>query len=143
MQLLSIVLTLIVVAATWYLASLLTTYNAARKVGLPIYITPVNMHNLFWLVFSVPLRPLLRRILPSRVFLRFELATTGFEPRTRREVRDMFPDTSYVMVGPGIFQIWTSDLAIWKQYASHRDLHLSDMSQGLLLFFWGVGCWRC
>lgn len=68
----SVVVGIIALWAVWYLQALATNYRSARRTGFPIYASPVNHGNLFWLIFSVPLRPLFAR-LPAFAFDRRNL----------------------------------------------------------------------
>lgn len=40
--------------------NLARNYIAARKMGLPIIIVPIDQHHLIWMLISVPLRPVFK-----------------------------------------------------------------------------------
>jgi hypothetical protein len=40
--------------------NLARNYIAARKLGLPIIIVPIDQHHLIWMLISVPLRPVFK-----------------------------------------------------------------------------------
>ena len=57
-------LTIIGCLVALYLArfpyNLARNYIAARKMGLPIIIVPIDQHHLVWMLISVPLRPVFK-----------------------------------------------------------------------------------
>ena len=50
--------------AVWTLQSILTNYHAAKRIGLPIVMSPVSMLNPFWTlaIRFLPVLPLLRAL---------------------------------------------------------------------------------
>jgi len=40
--------------------NLIRNYIAARKMGLPIIIVPIDQHHIIWMLISVPLRPVFK-----------------------------------------------------------------------------------
>ena len=132
MQVLSILLGLLAIGLTWYITSLLTAYNAARKIGLPTYVTPVNPQSISWMILSIPLRPVFKRLLPSALFMRLEYSTYGFEARVRNGAYEKFGQ-SYVLVAPGKLELWTMDPEMVKTITTSKDLPNSDMTQSELI----------
>ncbi|KIW92230.1 uncharacterized protein Z519_07214 [Cladophialophora bantiana CBS 173.52] len=86
MSWISILLTLYglwVVSTLW---NLFKNYLSARKTGLPIIIFPLNNYHPIWMIFSVPLRPLFERFLPGWAYEPINLATYGFEFRSKNAI---------------------------------------------------------
>ena len=54
---------IIFVSASWTLTSIILNYNAARKIGFPIVISPVTPLNPFWILTT--------KIFPSVLLLRY------------------------------------------------------------------------
>lgn len=141
MQLLQIIAAFAAVGLTWYIGSLVSTYLQARKMGFPIVITPVNPHSVPWMIFSVPLQPFFKRFLPTSIFVRIELSTIGFEHRVRNMTLERF-GPSYVLVGPGAMEFWTTDLEIAKAVANNKDVPLSTISKSEIEWaVWSTGTW--
>jgi len=120
MELLTIVFTLLVGAITYYCYALYTSYVAAAKIGLPIVLCPVNPLNILWLVASVPLRPVLSRILPRFLWQRLEIVTYGFEFSTRGETFLRTFGKAYTLVGPGSFEVWLGDAELVHAVLNQR-----------------------
>lgn len=132
MELFPIVVALAAISVGWYFTSFLKSYLKARKIGLPIHLTPVNDHNVFWMIFAVPLRPIFKRFLPAALFQRLELATYGFEFRVRNKPYKMFGPT-YLLVGPGEVALWNADPEMNKAIAANtKEIPPSKMAEGRL-----------
>lgn len=56
-------------------------YFKARKSGFPIYITPVDPGNPFWIILAPFILPTLRRLLPYQLWRPLDLSTYGYEWR--------------------------------------------------------------
>ncbi|EXJ74386.1 uncharacterized protein A1O5_02682 [Cladophialophora psammophila CBS 110553] len=83
MSWISILLTLYGLWVASTLWNLFKNYLSARKTGLPIIVFPLNNYHPIWMIFSVPLRPLFERVLPGWVYEPINLATYGFEFRSK------------------------------------------------------------
>ena len=127
MDLLSVLGALLTIGITYYLVALTRAYLVARKINLPIYLTPVDSQNFLWIVFSVPLQPLFKRLLPPSLYMRLELCIFGFETRVRNKPLEMFGG-SYLLVGPGSVEFWTQDPVVMMQVLGNKDIRLSGMS---------------
>lgn len=128
MQLLSLVGTLGAAYAVWCLISLFTEYRAARKSGLPIVLVPVNVHNLAWMIFSVPLRPLFQSLLPKWLAFRMEMSTYGFEFNIGYQILNKYGGT-YLHVGPGTTELWVSDPEMATTIASRpKEFPISEIT---------------
>ncbi|KAK1584969.1 cytochrome P450 [Colletotrichum navitas] len=62
-----------------HLWALQKNYRAALLTGLPIVVIPYNPDSAIHTIFSVPLRPVLRRVLPARVYDAVSLVILGWE----------------------------------------------------------------
>jgi len=120
MDLLTIIFTLTVVAITYYCYALYTSYLSAVKIGLPIVLCPVNPLNIVWMVASVPLRPVLSRILPRFLWQRLEIVTYGFEYFTRGEPFFHTFGKAYTLVGPGSIEVWLGDAELVHAVLNQR-----------------------
>ena len=60
MSLLTIIGCLVVLYLARFPYNLARNYIAARKLGLPIIIVPIDQHHLIWMLISVPLRPVFK-----------------------------------------------------------------------------------
>lgn len=115
---------------TWTIISLIISYREARKIGLPILVTPVNK-SFVWVVLQVPLRPLLEKYLPDSIFFRFELSTYGFEGRVGNKIRERL-GPSWLLVGPGMIEFWTTDSEISKTITiRHADFTRLEISKSM------------
>ena len=119
---------LLVLPVPYYLILLTTSYLTARRLNLPIFITPVNPQNALWTIFSVPLRPLLKALLPNSLFMRLELTTYGFEHRLKTEPLRIAGGDTYCLVGPGKVEVYTADKEVVKDVMADKGVGLSEMS---------------
>ncbi|KAI4152239.1 MAG: hypothetical protein LQ340_003032 [Diploschistes diacapsis] len=118
MHLLGAFLVLLATSTGYYIYSFTTCYAAARKIGLPILLTPVTTKNILWLLFGPPLHPLLQQILPQWLFLRIEMSLRGRESRLGNKARSMVGQ-SFLLVGPGTLELWTTDAEMIKTITGH------------------------
>ncbi|KAK2005469.1 cytochrome P450 [Colletotrichum eremochloae] len=88
---------LFVVSHLW---TLQRNYRAALLTGLPIIVFPYDPDSAIHLIFSVPLRPVLRRLLPARVYNAISLVISGWEFCDESAVHDR--------VGPAFVIVTTS-----------------------------------
>ena len=108
MDLLSSIAALVVFYLLWSLAKWIKNYQAARTIGFPIYLCPVNPQTLLWMIFAVPLRPLLRRYLPRALYNHIRSSIYGWEFLHRHE--STFPlGSSFTLVSPGHHEVWITD----------------------------------
>ncbi|KIW83245.1 hypothetical protein Z517_02490 [Fonsecaea pedrosoi CBS 271.37] len=68
--------------------NLFKNYLSARKTRLPIIVFPLNNYHPIWMIVSVPLRPLFEKFLPDWMYEPINLATYGFEFRSKTAVFD-------------------------------------------------------
>lgn len=62
MSFILILSSLAIAFSSWLVFKIGQNYNTARKIGLPILVTPVAITGLIWQLFEYRLRPLLRRV---------------------------------------------------------------------------------
>lgn len=119
MELYKIIATVLIAPLTYYLYALYKSYRLALKIGLPIVIVPIDPHNPLWLICSVPLKPILSRLLPAVLWHKFEIITYGFEYESRWEpfARN---GKAYTLVGPGSVQVWLADAELLSIVYSRR-----------------------
>lgn len=130
----SIIATVLIAPITYYIYSIYKAYRLALKIGLPIVIIPVDPHNPLWLISSVPLKPLLSRILPAFIWHRLEIITYGFEHESRWEpfARN---GKAYTLVGPGSVQVWLADAELLTiLYARRKSFEMQQLAARELLY---------
>ena len=88
-------------------------YIVARKIGLPILLTPASSQNVVWFIAGPLLRPILQRVLPEWLALRIDMTVRGFEHRLRNKPF-MIVGPSFLPVGPGSLELHTTDTEITK-----------------------------
>lgn len=90
---------------------------AARWVGLPFLVYPMNPNSLVWLLMSIPLRPWLKRNLPTRIWKRLTLMIYGWEFYEKRRPFDEYAaqhggHKSFLTASCGALELWTADLIL-------------------------------
>lgn len=103
-----VISTFLCLLLVWYFSSLPRYYRLARATGLPIFISPVNPANPFWLVFSSTFEPTLSRYLPQLIYDRIKVSIFGWEYRCRYAVNDNLGPV-FVLVTPSSNEIWIAD----------------------------------
>ncbi|GAB7331920.1 hypothetical protein MBLNU13_g03844t1 [Cladosporium sp. NU13] len=126
----SSLLTIIGCLLAFYLArfpyNLARNYVAARKLGLPIIIVPIDQHHLIWMLISVPLRPVFKKYLPESIYERLSLVTYGWEFHHGLEVFHKHGkpgnDKTFFLVTCGAAEISTRDPEVsWEISRRPRD----------------------
>lgn len=113
----------IALPALWfirYVGGFLSNLKAARATGLPYVVSPVAMHNPFWLVFQRSLKPILLK-LPFGLggFVRYNSLSWIFDDKYR-----MHQDygTIFIHVTPGMNELHIADPGVNQQvFARKRD----------------------
>ncbi|OQO02239.1 hypothetical protein B0A48_11793 [Cryoendolithus antarcticus] len=99
----------------------------ARKSGVPVIILPWDQDNPLWIVISVPLRPVLQKILPKVVFERIVLAIYGWEFHDKLRPFEQYAapqgnDKTFFLATAGLSEITTRDPEVaWQIVSRPRD----------------------
>ncbi|KGO39614.1 Cytochrome P450 [Penicillium expansum] len=130
--------TLVLVYFSAFAYRLLNNINAARSIGLPFLIYPVNQNNIIWLLTSVPLRPWLRRTLPTRIYNRLTLVIYGWEFHEKRRPFDEYAapqgdDRSFFLATCGTLELWTADPVVASEVLQRTGDFKVPTITGLLL----------
>ena len=100
---------LILASVLWYLSALPQNFKNARRVGLPIYISPISPNNFAWLFIAGILGySSVARILPSFILEMIKLTIPGWEYHTKYSVHDQ-RGAAFVLVSPGVNTIVIAD----------------------------------
>ncbi|KAF7194197.1 Cytochrome P450 monooxygenase [Pseudocercospora fuligena] len=105
---------LVVVYFSSFVYRFLKNWRNARKSGLPYFFVPLDQNHFIWMIISVPLRPWLKRNLPTWITDRISLCIYGheFHEGSRQyEVwgRPQGNEDTVVMVTPGLYEMNTRD----------------------------------
>ncbi|CAK7207575.1 hypothetical protein SEUCBS139899_010385 [Sporothrix eucalyptigena] len=96
-----------------------TNYRNARRSGWPVVLCPINTQNPLFMILNAPLRPYVKRYLPTAVYNRFHLATYGWEFRTKHTVHDRLGPV-FVLVTTGTNELWCADPAVAQILLTRR-----------------------
>ncbi|GKT51938.1 putative cytosine deaminase [Colletotrichum spaethianum] len=128
---------LVLLPCLWIASQLWTlyaNYRAARLTGLPIVVLPYNPDSVLHIVFAVPLRPLLKRLLPARAFAAVELAIFGWEFRDKAAVHARI-GPAFMIVTTGLNQLVCADPAMAQAIlAKRKEFILADISIKIMSF---------
>jgi hypothetical protein len=104
---------------TWPLANIFRNYMKARKIGLPIVITPVVSLNPFWMLVTPLIAPLTSR-LPGFLgeFMNYGRFTWYFQTKARI-LRRLGP--AFIIVNPGGIRIVLGDGSAVENLLSRRN----------------------
>ena len=92
----------------WNIISLLRNYLSVRSSQIPAYICPSNPTSIPWIISAVPLKPLLRAILPDIIFDRIRPTFYGWEFSSKWELHKKFGEIFFIST-PGINDLWIAD----------------------------------
>lgn len=90
---------------------LLRNYLTARRSNLPLLLTPPHPNHILWQLLGVPLRPLLRSLLPPSLFSRVNHTTYGYEWTERRSTHARL-GPSFLLVTSGNNELNVADPAL-------------------------------
>lgn len=128
MQWLSILSTLIGAYCLSIVWTLFSNYSKAGKSGFPVYVCPTNPGNPFWMLSSVPLRPLLFRLLPTVIFERILPTIYGWEYWDRYSTFARF-GPAFILVTPGKNELWVADVELANTILARRkDFNQPEMT---------------
>ncbi|KAK1994420.1 cytochrome P450 [Colletotrichum falcatum] len=111
-----------------HLWTLLKNYRAARLTGLPIVVLPYNPDSVIHTIFAVPLRPVLRRLLPARVYDSVSLVIFGWEFLDTSAVHERI-GPAFIIVTTAQYQLVCADPAMALTILTKRN----DFVQGEVL----------
>jgi hypothetical protein len=130
MQTFTVLFGLVATAIVWYGSLLLANYRLARKSGFPVLLMPVDKSNIFWMIFSVPLRPVFMRILPTFAYEWLRPSIYGWEFRYRWQVQESV-GPSFILAYPKQNELWTAEPEVCLAVLSRRkDFLQTDVSSG-------------
>ncbi|TKW57214.1 putative cytochrome P450 CYP13A1 [Colletotrichum tanaceti] len=131
---------LILLPILWIASQLWALYNnyrAALLTGLPIVVIPYNPHGFLHMVFSLPLRPLVKSLLPARVFSAAELVIAGWEFRDKAAAHiRMGP--AFVIVTTGVNQLICADPALAHEVLAKRKEFVRSKTAIKIMSFLGT-----
>lgn len=116
-SILTILGTLVAAYLSTFVYALIRNLIIARKTGLPYIVVPIDQNHFIWMIASIPLRPWFRRNLPKWIWNRLTLTIYGWEFHEQlRPFEEYFDGAkSYIHVGCGMLEFWTSDPEITSQ----------------------------
>jgi cytochrome P450 len=126
--------TLIAAFCFWNVITLVRNYTEARKIGLPILITPVTSMNTIWYLVEGYIVPILRH-LPFGFMNFLDYSTTDW-PFNDKYLLHAKHGPAFTIVSPGLFLIMLADPpAIQDIYARRNDfVKNKDLYKGLNIF---------
>ncbi|OLN86258.1 putative cytochrome P450 CYP13A3 [Colletotrichum chlorophyti] len=117
--------------------ALYRNYQAARTTGLPIIICPYDPENFFHVIFSVPLRPVFKFVLPRALYTTVRITTYGWEFPDKSATHDAI-GPSFMIVSPGMNQLITADPAVAHAVAMRRKDFLQTPISAKVMGFLGA-----
>nr|OQO16771.1 hypothetical protein B0A51_14993 [Rachicladosporium sp. CCFEE 5018] len=105
----------------------LRNFYYARKSGVPVIILPWDQDNPLWIVISVPLRPVLQKVLPKVLFERIVLAIYGWEFHDKLGPFEQYAapqgnDKTFFLATAGLSEITTRDPEVaWQIVSRPKD----------------------
>lgn len=92
----------------WNIITLLRNYLSVRSSQIPAYICPSNPTSIPWIISAVPLKPLLRAVLPDIIFNRITPTFYGWEFSSKWDLHRQF-GSMFFLSTPGINDLWIGD----------------------------------
>ncbi|KXJ86031.1 cytochrome P450, partial [Microdochium bolleyi] len=111
---------------------LVRNYNAAKSMGLPLVVVPYDPDGFIFGVFSEPLKPLLRRILPASARRAFDLTLWGWEFHDKSAIHEQL-GPAFVIVTTSLNRFVTADPATANAIlARRRDFVHPDVTTSVM-----------
>ncbi|KAJ5233150.1 hypothetical protein N7468_006106 [Penicillium chermesinum] len=116
-----------------YLYNLVKNLAAARRIGVPIVVVPVNQSSLWWLLIAPSQKLRLQRLLPRKIWERIAIAIFGFEFHEKLRPFEQYATApgqemgkTYVLVGLGWrLDLWTTDPHVTQEILTRvRDFEM-------------------
>lgn len=110
-------------------------YLAARSWGVPVLVCPLDPDAVPYVIIKVPLRPLLKALLPASVYESFQVSIFGWEFLDKGKLHQTI-GSSFAYVTPRVNELWTSDPVMAHEMLSRRkdfrQLRMSQVIMGVL-----------
>ncbi|OIW26630.1 cytochrome P450 [Coniochaeta ligniaria NRRL 30616] len=119
MSLARIVLALV---GAWFLSKawrLYVNYQAAAKSGLPYLIWPIDPENIFFIVLQMPMKSLLRLLLPTSWYERASIGIMCWEFDDKNRLHERV-GPAIIFVTAGVNQLWCADPAMTNVILARR-----------------------
>ncbi|KAM5529282.1 cytochrome P450 CYP13A3 [Fusarium oxysporum f. sp. phaseoli] len=116
--------------------ALYLNYQAARTSGLPILICPFDPENVFYMIISVPLRPVFERILPAAFYDAIKVTIFGWEFRDKHHLHDRL-GPAFILVTTAINQLQCADPAMAQVILARRKDFVQSPTASKVMNFLG------
>jgi cytochrome P450 len=113
-----LIVTLTIGLCLWPILSLLKNYRRARKVGLPILVTPIPFGNPLWQLSESYIAPLFK-LFPSNITSFMEYSTRGWYFDDKYRLHSKYGE-AFMIVGPDVTQIVIADTGAAEDVLSRR-----------------------
>ena len=120
----------------YYLYIFMRNYIDAQRSGFRVLALPIAVGALPWVIFSVPLRPVFARWLPTFIFERLKMGIYGWEFFAKNKVYEELKTQSFVLATASTCELWTADPEIAHALLSrHKDFRMSDIGITMMSVF--------
>jgi hypothetical protein len=116
--------------------SLYSNYRIARASGVPVIVCPVYPDNIIWIIIKVPLRPILKRILPTFIFERINISIFGWEFLDKFDFHSRVGPT-FCLATPGNVEFWIADPEVAQVVLAKRKEFVQPPVSKLVIGFLG------
>lgn len=108
--------------------SLTRNYLSARKIGAPMFIIPWNIYNPVWMIAAVPLVVPLEKYIPASWYRTLNLATYGFEFRSKEDIFVEDGNDAIVLVTSGPVEVSVRDPEVSSEILKRlKDFPATDV----------------
>ena len=108
----------------WSLTSLLQNYRKAKRVGLPVLVTPITLNNPIWLLSSSYIEPILKRI-PFGLTNFVHYSTQAWTFNDKYYLHAKY-GAAFIIVSPDVIQVILADAAAAEDVFSRRKAFIKD-----------------
>ena len=116
-----------------YFATLYKHYREGRATGLPLVVCPINPDNIIYMIISVPIRPLLERVLPEWIYFGIRPSIYGWEFRDRYQITHPKVGDSFLLVSSGSPVLWIADPALGTAILQRRKDFVQQKITGVVM----------
>ena len=109
----------VIALVLWSFISLINNYNAARKVGLPIVVTPINPENPFMAIYGRHLMRSWTHVLPRPFKTWIQFGSFGWTFDDKTDMHDKLGPV-FINVNPGANGVWIADPDVWIDIVTRR-----------------------